>query len=422
LLAPTFADALKDATNGKGRVVALSLKDRSAVLPGGRKPDACYWFDPDGGPFVTSTYYRDTPHDWVEEFNKNKPADRWFAKDWTRWRTDLDYERYSGPDDVVGEGKGVFQGRTFPHPMDAGLKAPGKAFYQALYNSPFGNDLLLELTKKAIDAEKLGAGADTDLLCVSFSSNDAIGHMWGPDSQEVLDVTLRSDAIMSELLKHLDESVGQGKYVLVLTADHGVCQLPEVAEQQGKNAGRIDISLLDRKASAMLDETYGAAEGKERWFEAGGVTWGYLNRALLEKRGLKEAVVQQTLATWLEKQPGIQKVYTRTQLVEGLPKDDTLGQSVLKSFRPDRSGDLFIIPKPNYLIWERLYGTGHGTPHEYDAHVPLLIYGPGIKAGVYKEAITPLATPAILAKLLSIKAPAKAEAATPTDLFSVPTR
>jgi predicted AlkP superfamily pyrophosphatase or phosphodiesterase len=422
LLAPTLGDALKDATGGKAKVVSLSFKDRSAALPGGRMPDACYWLDGTEGIFVTSTYYRDRPHDWVDEFNKSRIADRWFGKDWTKLNPDLDYEKYSGPDDVVGEGKGVFQGRTFPHPMTGGLKKPTKAYYGALFCSPFGNDLLLELAERAIDSEKLGAGDSTDLLCISFSSNDAVGHVWGPDSQEVLDTTLRSDLIVKELLAHLDEKVGKGKYVLAMSADHGVCPLPEVSHDQGKDSSRVDIVLLDKKATAFLDEEYGAAEGKERWFEKGGVVWGYLNHALLEKRGLKQAEVEQALADWLEKQPGIQKVFTRTQLVKGLPKDDSLGQSVLKSFSPGRSGDLVIIPKPYTLIWEKLLGTGHGTPHEYDTHVPLLIFGPGVKPGIYKDAITPQAAPAILAKLLGIKPPEKAEAEAPESMLQAEKR
>jgi predicted AlkP superfamily pyrophosphatase or phosphodiesterase len=422
LLAPTLGDAVKDATNGKGKVVSLSFKDRSAVLPGGRKPDACYWFDGNEGIFVTSTYYRERPHDWVDEFNKTKPADCWFGKDWTKLKPDLDYEKYSGPDDVVGEGKGVLQGRIFPHRMTGGLKKPTTLYYGALFCSPFGNDLLLDLAERAIDAEKLGAGDHTDLLCISFSCNDAVGHMWGPDSQEVLDVTLRSDRIVKELLEHLDAKVGKGKYVLALSADHGVCPLPEVSRDQGRDSGRIDLVLLDKKARAFLDENYGEADGKDRWFEKGGVAAGYLNQALLEKRGLKQADVEQALADWLEKHPGIQKVYTRTQLTNGLPKDDALGQAVLKSFYSDRKGDLVIIPKPYHLLWEKTYGTGHGTPHEYDTHVPLVIYGPGIKPGVYKDAITPQAAPVILSRLLGIKAPAKAEAEAPEKLFEAKKR
>jgi predicted AlkP superfamily pyrophosphatase or phosphodiesterase len=417
LLAPTLADALKEATAAKSKVVSLSLKDRAAVMPGGLKPDACYWFDPDGGLFVTSTYYRDRVHDWVDTFNKEKPADRWFGKDWTKSNSDLDYERHSGPDDVDGEGKGYSQGRTFPHPLTGGLKQPGKAYYQAVYTSPFGNELLLELAERAIEAEKLGMRDAPDLLCLSFSANDAIGHVWGPDSQEVLDVTLRTDVLLGNLLGFLDDKVGKGKYVMVVTADHGVCPLPEVTRSHGTDAGRIDVSLLNQKASAFLDDKYGELEGKDRWFETGGVVRGYLNRSVIEKRGLREEDVFDALAQWLEKQPGIQKAYTRFELAKKADKDDLLGASMRRSYFADRSADVLIVPKPYFVYFDKLVGTNHATPHEYDTHVPLLVFGPGVNAGVYKEPITPLAVPVILAKLLGIKPPAKAEVEAPDKLF-----
>src|SRR5262245_57662149 len=227
LLVPSLGDGLKEATNGKARVVALSLKDRSAVLPGGRRPDACYWFDTSTGTFVTSSYYCDRVHSWVEAYNWDRLADRWFGHDWTRLKPSLEYDRYSGPDDVAAEGTGVAQGRIFPHPLTGGLKGPGGAYYEALTMSPFGNDLLLGLVKRVVEAEALGQRDTADLLCISFSSNDLIGHNWGPDSHEVLDVTLRSDLIVAELLTFLDERIGKGNYLLALTADHGICPLPE---------------------------------------------------------------------------------------------------------------------------------------------------------------------------------------------------
>ena len=138
LRAASFGDVLKEATAGKARIVGLSFKDRSAVLPAGRTPDACYWFDTSSGSFVTSTYYVEQLHPWVEQFNSERSADRWFGKEWTRFRADLDYNAIVGPDDVSGEGSGTRQGRTFPHPMTGGIAQPGPAFYQALYASPYG--------------------------------------------------------------------------------------------------------------------------------------------------------------------------------------------------------------------------------------------------------------------------------------------
>jgi hypothetical protein len=410
LLVPTLADALLDATEGKGRVVSLSLKDRSAVLPGGRRPDACYWMDTTSGAFVTSTYYRDRPHAWVAAFNAGRPADRWFGREWQRLRPDLDYAQYSGPADVVGAGSGAKQGRAFPHPCGAGLTQPARAYYEALYNSPFGNELLLDFVKRAVDAEKLGQDDIPDLLCISFSSNDPIGHIWGPDSQEVLDVTLQTDRVLKELLACLDARVGPGRYVLVLTADHGICPLPEVAGAQGKDAGRLPLELLTKEAEAFLQATFGEPGGKSRWLEATTIPWVYLNQPLLRRRGLPPATVEEALARWLEKQDGILKAYTRTQLLRGLPAEDGIGARVRRSFQPERCGDVAVVVKP-YHVFNELFTTGttHGTPHEYDTHVPLLAYGPGVRAGIRPEAVTPQACAAILAQALGIAPPAAAE-------------
>ncbi|HJT76500.1 MAG TPA: alkaline phosphatase family protein, partial [Gemmataceae bacterium] len=325
LLAPTLADALETATDGQAKVVSLSFKDRSAVLPGGRRPDACYWLDTATGQFVTSTYYRDMPQPWVTAFNDAHPADRWYGGTWDRLRPDLDYAALAGPDDQPGEGGGALQGRTFPHPMSGGPLKLKATYYGALYDSPFGNDLLLELAERAIDAEQLGKHDVPDLLCVSFSCNDPVGHTWGPDSQEVLDVTLRSDRLLRELLDHLDRAVGAGRYLLAVTADHGVCPLPEVARRRGEDTGRISPAKLRQGAEEFLDESFGPNPGKAPWLEAAGSSFSpaaYLNQAALAKRGLKSADVEAALAGWLVKQPGIQAAYTRTQLLAGVPADD----------------------------------------------------------------------------------------------------
>jgi hypothetical protein len=417
LLAPTLGDALKEATGGKGRVIGLSLKDRAAILPAGKKADACYWLNTTTGTFVTSTYYRDRLHPWVADYNLGRPADAWFGKDWTRLRPDLDYARYSGPDDVAAEWTGYKQGRTFPHPMTGGLQKPGKDYYQAVVNSPFGNDLLLGLVKKAIDGERLGQRDVPDLLCVSFSSNDIVGHSYGPDSQEVLDVTLRTDRLVKELLDFLDARVGRGRYVLAVSADHGVCPLPEVARARGQDAGRVFPTLLTTRANAFLDETFNGRGQPARWVEAATYPWVYFNRAVLKEHRLEPARVEKALAGWLAKQQGIQAAYTRTRLAQGPLKDDPAGEAMRLSFHPDRSGDVGVVLKPYYLLTALLTGTTHGTPHPYDTHVPLLVYGPGVAARVRKEPVTPQAAVVILARALGIRPPAAAQAPLPQGVF-----
>jgi hypothetical protein len=416
LLAPTIGDALKLATDGKGRVVALSFKDRACCLPGGQKADVCCWIDPKTGEFVTSTFYRDALPDWVAEYNKGRPADQWFGKDWERFRPDLDYEKYSGPDDFKGEGKGTGQGVTFPHPMTGGVEKIGPKYYEALYSSPFGNEMLLDLVKRAIDAEKLGTRDVPDVLLVSFSCNDPIGHIWGPDSQEVLDVTLRSDRIVRELLDKLDASVGKGKYVVVMSADHGVCPLPEWSVAQGRQALRMTPSLLQKEAEAYLQETFSkSASGVA--IEAVEDGAFYLNRSWIKAAGLEQAKVEEALAAWATKLPVMQAAWTRSQLLKEMPTDE-MGQRVRRSFHPERSGDVLFVPKPYSLITPYLTtGTTHGTPHPYDTHVPLLVYGGSVQPGVHREPSVPLAAASILARAIGIAPPEKAEYPVPEGLF-----
>jgi hypothetical protein len=414
LLVPTLADSLKEATAGRGRVVSLSLKDRSAILTVGPRADACYWFDVSDGRFVTSTCYRDQPHAWVTAFNGQGRAERWRGREWTRCRPDLDYARYSGPDDGPGEGRGVQvrdrqgnvlaeQGICFPHPF------PDGRYYDALYNSPQGNELLLELVKVAVVAEDLGRDDAPDLLSVSFSSNDPIGHTWGSDSQEVLDVTLRTDRLLRELLTFLDQRVGVGNYALVLTADHGVCPLPEAAATHGHAARRIDPKELTQQAGAFLDATFGSGPGS--WFEAAPYPWLYLDADTARRRGTTVAAVEAALADWYPRQPGIRAAYTRTGLQTGVPDEDEIGQRVRRSFHPERCGEVYVLQEP-YCLFTSAFGragTTHGTPYPYDTHVPLLAYGPGFPPGPNDEPAVPQQAAALLAHGLRIPPPARAE-------------
>src|SRR5262249_48087471 len=205
--------------------------------------------------------------------------------------------------------------------------------------------------------------------CIRLSSKDLIGHNWGPDSHEVLDVTLRSDLIVAELLTFLDERIGKGNYLLALTADHGICPLPEVARAKGEKAGRVDQRELAKEAEAFLDQRFKPQSASAAWFESASFPWLYLNRRTLKTVGADEAEVAKTLAEWLKEQPGILRAYTRAQLLQDLPADDRLGEQVRRSFHPDRCGDVFVVLKPNYLFAGTYWtGTTHGMPHAYDTH------------------------------------------------------
>jgi predicted AlkP superfamily pyrophosphatase or phosphodiesterase len=421
LLVPTLGDVLKEATQGQGKVFGLSLKDRSAILPCGRKPDGCYWFDQ--GQLVTSTYYGGRLHPWVSRFNEEKFADQWQGKSWDRLRPELDYAKHSGADDVEGEGPGAgkFQGRIFPHPMNGKVVKPlAKEYYDAVAMSPYGNELLLELAKRAVVEERLGQRDVPDLLVISFSSNDLIGHNWGPDSQEVLDVTLRSDLIIRDLLSFLDRQLGKSNYVLAVSADHGVCPLPEVARQSGNPGARLAPLGMLGAAQQRLQEIFARdSDEPARWIETANEGGIYLNRRLIESRGLAVEEVAREFARWLAYQPGIHGAYTAARLRSdsSITAEDAIGRRVKKSFMPDRSGDVLFVVKPYTLVWLQKTGTSHGSPHPYDTHVPLLIFGPGVVGGKRGDPVTPQSVAAILAQSLGVAQPANSEAPVPAGLF-----
>lgn len=456
MLGPTLADVLKATTGGKGKVFGLSLKDRAAVLPAGRKPDGVYWFE---GRFGTSTAYRDSLPEWVSAFNKGGTAESFFGKDWTRFRDDLDYAQIVGKDDGPGEGLGVgpklkdgqkptdlakYQGRTFPHPTTGGLDKVGKAYYEAMVNTPYGNDLLLAFTKACVTAEKLGQDDVPDLLAVSFSSNDLVGHAWGPDSHEVLDITLRSDALMADLLKFLDKEVGPGNYSLVVTADHGICPIPEAASAAGNaEAKRVAPTPLLVGAEKALQDAHGpvtapavvkpepkqgepapkAEDKKERnlWIEAVSAPNLYLNHKQVKAANLTPDAVAATLAGHLKKQPGVLRAYTRAELLAAAPPSaDPYWAPSKRSFHPDRSGDVVVVTAPFVLLDSYTTGTNHGTPHSYDTHAVFLAFGPTIAGGRRSEKITPLHASAILADALGVNTPANAEYGLPLTLAEAP--
>ncbi len=416
LLAQTVGESLQEHTQGKGRVFTLSMKDRTAVLMGGQKPSGAYCFDTRDGKFHTGAFYgRDAAHPWVTEFNNAKLADSWFEAKWERLLPEAEYVKRCGPDDAPGEADGFNgQGHTFPHALKGKLAAPAKKYYDAVEASPFGNDLLLALAKKAITAENLGGGEVPDLLCVSFSSNDLLGHRWGPDSHEMMDVTIRSDRLVADLLKFLDEKVGKNRYALVLAADHGVCPLPELASSKGKYpaAARVPLGQVVTDLGAALDVVYG---GKSMWFEtfegerfdADVWPWVYLNQKTVADRGLKREDVAAFARDWFAGRPYVETAFTRKELETGpIPDDQPLKRAAALAYRADRCGDVLVIPKPGVLVTPYSNGTSHSSPHAYDAHIPFLVYGAGVPAlGQRKEKVSSLAVAPTLAWALGVPAP-----------------
>ena len=316
------------------------------------------------------------------------------------------------PGEGGGDAKKGGQGISFPHPTTGGKSKIGPKYYEALASSPFGNDLLLEFAKTCVTAEGLGTRDTPDLLVVSFSSNDLIGHAWGPDSQEVMDVTLRSDALVADLLGFLDRHVGRDQYLLGLTADHGVCPLPEVARAKGLApfAARVDSADLQKGLEAHLTKAFPgqtATDGKPaKWLDGISFPWVYLKPAVVKAAGQSRAAVASEAARFLATQQGVARTLTHAELSGPVPPADELATRVKRSFHPARCGDVCVVLQPYSIPSGRLgTGTTHGAPYPYDTHVPLMVYGPGIRGGDRDEPTTPQAMASIFAKWLDVRRP-----------------
>jgi predicted AlkP superfamily pyrophosphatase or phosphodiesterase len=378
LLVTTLGDELKTAAGHRQadavpKVFGLSLKDRSAILPVGHRADAAYWLDTKTGAFITSTYYRPTLHPWVEAFNAKSPFNAYAGRKW----------EYPGQ---------PAEGRTMPAQAGAQL-------YNAVYGSPFGNAVLKDLAIAAIEHERLGQRGVTDLLSVSFSSNDSVGHTYGPDSAEVHDMTVRTDRTLGELLASVEAQVGLDRAIVVLTADHGVSAVPEVLKERKLPGGRLKADELFGPISAALTAKYG--EGT--WLAATAGTSPYLNHALIAEKGLDATEVRRVAAAAASGAPHVARVYTRDQLLTGEVPPDTIGRRISRSYNLQRSGDLEIVLEPNWL--RSSSGTTHGTPYSYDAHIPLVLMGPRIKAGQYYPTVALNDLAPTLASLLGIENP-----------------
>jgi arylsulfatase A-like enzyme len=276
----------------------------------------------------------------------------------------------------------------------------GQALYEAVYGSPFGNDELLAFATELLRHESVGTRKATDLLSVSFSSNDHVGHTFGPDSPQVRDIALRTDRTIGQLLAEVDRLVGLSHVLVALTADHGVAPLPETLQRQGLPAGRMTTKEL----FGAMQEALTAKFGEGKWLMAGAGSSPYFNYELISSLGLDQAEVRRVAAAAAAKVPHVARVYTRDQLLKGQVPDDRIGRRVMRGFYAPRSGDLEIILEPYWI--RQAEGTTHGTPYNYDAHIPLILMGPRIRAGEYSADVALNDLAPTLATLLGVEIPA----------------
>jgi hypothetical protein len=404
-LATTVGDMLKLSRGGWPKIIGLSNKDRAAVLMAGHLADAAYYTE--GDRFVTSTYYMRALPVWVEAFNAAKKPDTYFGKVWDRL---LPVEAYAiqGPDDSPNEFTGLGLSPTFPKTITGGEKQPGSAFYEALSHTPFGSEILADFARAAIDGEKLGQRGVTDLLTVSFSANDLVGHDTGPDSHEVMDMVLRTDRILAEFFRFLDQRVGLKNCLIVLSADHGAAPTPErlKALRSDFPTGRVDNALVRRTCEAALDRAFGPLAGAtDRWLAVDSA-WLLFDADTLAKKQVAPAAAENVVRTALLTLDFIEAVYTRTQMLNRDVHTE-LGRRALLSFHAGRSGDVFYQTKPFWIDFA--YGTNHGSPYNYDTHVPLLWFGAGIPAGVRSERVGVDDLAPTLSRLLLLASPPQSE-------------
>jgi hypothetical protein len=376
LLVSTLGDELKRA-HADSKVIGVSSKDRSAILPAGHMANGAYWFDSTTGMMSSSTYYFPQLPGWVESFNSAGPGDQFAGKPW-----------------------------RFGPGADGLLKMPaetGKKLYGAVYASPFANELLELFVEEAIRQEKLGQRGAMDFLSVSFSANDAVGHSHGPDSAQVHDISVRTDKLLGKLFAFLDETIGMQHVLIAFTADHGVMPLPEVLQENRMPGGRMSSAALFDPIREALAAHFGPGE----WIEGTAGSSPYFNLELIREKKLDRAEFEQVAAEAAEAIPQVARVYTRTQLLRGMVPDDVISQRVVRSYHPRRSGDLEIVLDPYWIRGGS--GTTHGTPYLYDTHIPLIFMGPGIRAGRYVRAVAMKDLAPSLATLMDIETPGGSE-------------
>jgi predicted AlkP superfamily pyrophosphatase or phosphodiesterase len=394
LLVSTLGDELKIA-RGASKVIGISLKDRAAILPAGHMADAAYWFA--GGRFVTSTYYMEKLPEWVADFNRTLP-DR--VKAYQMW-SPVDGK----PDD-----------RPFcTMKADSAVRPCGGAkeskMEGKIENTPLTNEMLEDLAERAIENEQLGRHEDTDVLALSFSANDLIGHELGPDSPEVRDISIRTDLLLGKLFNFLDRAkLGEDKTLVVFTADHGVAPVPKVNNERKMPGGWVSTE----EASLRIGEKLSAHFRKQGidWFRDHNSGLLYLNYEAIAQLDLDAAKVRRVAADAARTLPHIARVFTRDDLLRGGERADRIGRAVQLGFYGPRSGDIILVPEPYYMFTgnpagsEPGDGTTHLTPYSYDSHVPLIFFGPGmIRGGSYYGRVAVNDVAPTLAAILGVETP-----------------
>jgi predicted AlkP superfamily pyrophosphatase or phosphodiesterase len=397
----TVGDVLRRA-DPRSKVIAISGKDRGAILPAG-KTGTAYMYMGGSGQFASTTYYMQQHPAWVNAFNDAKPADRYFKTEWKPLLPEAAYAR-SLPD-----GQAWFGPRGGKLPMAMGAAnddKPGPNYYTALLASPFADALSLDFARAAIAGEQLGADHAPDILSISLSGHDYVNHRWSAESRLSHDHLLQLDRLLQAFFADLDRAVGRDNYVAVLTADHGFMPAPEVSQSRGLSAGRVSSAPLLAAVNAALEQRHGVPK-LALGMSASAIL---LDRKLVAARGLDPEAVALAAREALLAQPNVAAAYTRGELQSGSRAGAPLFDAMRKSWSREVSGDVQYVLKPNFMFGSSTNTTTHGSPYEYDTHVPLLVWGPRwVKAGPVAQRVEVADIAPTLARVLGVAAPAASE-------------
>lgn len=398
LQATTVTDELRLNQQMNNKTIAIGLKDRSSVLPGGHTSNGSYWYvGQDEGKFITSSFYMDALPGWVKKFNEKQLPKKYMKKPWETLYPIKSYDESFADDNpyeelFIGEKKPVF-----PHDLSKLAKENGN--FDLIKESPYGDELIVEFAKAAIEGEDLGEGDYTDFLAISFSSPDYIGHRYGPDSKEIEDTYLRLDLDIKELLSYLDKTIGEGNYTLFLTADHAVSPVPSYLHSLKIPAGYFDYTLFRAYVNELTQKYYGVTDLVENFSNY----QLFLNRDVLNRLGLDATTVADKLAKDIINYDGIYKVVTAATM-QNTDFSEGILNKLQNGYNQKLSGDILMVPEPA-IISKRATGTNHGTGYSYDTHVPMLFFGKGIKAGSSADYVEIIDIAPTISNLLQISFP-----------------
>lgn len=406
LQSTTITDELRMATNFKGKVIGVSLKDRGAILPAGHFANWAFWYSKTGA-FISSTFYGSALPNWVTEFNQEKHFMPYINQGWDLFKPLATYNE-SLPDDNSYEGK-LYNSTApvFPYNLkdmfdknDAGV----------LRSTPFGNNLLAEFAMKAIEKEELGKDEITDFLALSFSSTDYVGHLLGPRSMELQDTYLRLDQTIADFLTYLDKTVGKNNYLIFLTADHGGAENVNFLKDHKLNVNNVEPKDIRKALKKFSIDTY----GEDLILNYSNFNL-FFNKEIIKVKGLELSKVKLAFKDFFMTQEQVKRVYTEEEILASTGNDFNLS-TIANGYDVTQNGDLVVLDKAGYIEYQGT-GTSHGTLYSYDTHVPLIFYGWNIKKGEShdRKVITEIAP--TLSQLLKIPFPNGTQAQVLSEVF-----